>query len=391
MKIHLLLATHFFFVVTSFGQNYDESKVPAYSLPDFFVSIENKKINSVDQWENLRRKELLYLFSKNVYGQMPKTYDSINFVLVNADYTAMGNRAHMKHVRIEVWRKGEMLPVNVVLFTPAKAARPVPAMILINNRGAELTDPLRKTTSGFWPAEAVIDSGYAIAAFHVSDAAPDNAEHYQEGVLQLYPEQLKLADGMKAIGAWAWAASRVLDYLLTDSKIDPRQIAVVGHSRGGKASLWAGAQDQRFAYVFSNCSGNSGAALSRRSYGETVKAINTRFPWWFNDNYKKFNDNVDQLPVDQHMLIGLIAPRRVYLTNATKDLWADPTGTFLAAKAAEPVYALYSQKTGLPATIPAPEAPVIASPIGYHLRTGEHDMTAYDWTQFIRFIKHHAR
>ncbi|MHA4847768.1 glucuronyl esterase domain-containing protein [Flavitalea antarctica] len=391
MKIPIFVLALSFISIHASAQNYDESKVPSYQLPDPFLSLENKKITTVDQWENLRRKEILYLFSKNVYGQMPKTYDSINFVLVNADYTAMSGRAHMKQVRIEVWKKGEMLPVNVVLFLPAGARKAVPAFLLINNRGMDNIDVTRKKKSEFWPAEMVIDSGYAIAAFHVNDAAPDNAEHYQEGVLQLYPEQIKAADGMKAVGAWAWAASRVMDYLLTLNQIDPKRIAVVGHSRGGKASLWAGAQDQRFAYVFSNCSGNTGAALSRRMFGETVKRINTTFPYWFNDNYKKFNDSVNLLPVDQHMLISLIAPRPVYVTNASKDLWADPTGTFLALKEAEKVYSLYKMKSGLGATIPPPESPVIQSSLGYHLRTGEHDLNLYDWTQFVRFVKYHAK
>jgi hypothetical protein len=391
MKIPVFAFVLSFLYLQVSAQNYDESKVPSYNLPDPFISLENKKITTTDQWENLRRKEILYLFSKNVYGQMPKTYDSINFILVNADYTAMAGKAHMKQVRIEVWKKGEMLPVNVVLFLPSKATKAVPAFILINNRGMDNIDATRKSKSAFWPAEMVIDSGYAVAAFHVSDAAPDNLEHYQEGVLQLYPEQIKAADGMKAVGAWAWAASRVMDYLLTDNKINPKQIALVGHSRGGKASLWAGAQDQRFAYVFSNCSGNTGAALSRRMFGETVKRINTSFPYWFNDNYKKFNDSINQLPVDQHMLIGLIAPRKVYVTNATKDLWADPKGTFLALKEAEKVYSLYKLKSGLGSDMPPPEMPVIESSLGYHLRTGEHDLNLYDWTQFVKFVKYHSR
>jgi hypothetical protein len=391
MKIPIFITAFLIFCLQGISQNYDETKVPSYQLPDPFLSLENKKITTVDQWENLRRKEILYLFSKNVYGQMPKAYDSINFILVNADYTAMGGRAHMKQVRIEVWKKGEMLAVNVVLFLPAAARKAVPAFILINNRSMDNTDVTRKIKSEFWPAEMVIDSGYAIAAFNVSDAAPDNAEHYQEGVLQLYPEQMKASDGMKAVGAWAWAASRVMDYLLTVDQINPKQIAVVGHSRGGKASLWAGAQDQRFAYVFSNCSGNTGAALSRRMFGETVKRINTSFPYWFNDNYKKFNDSVNQLPVDQHMLIGLIAPRPVYVTNATKDLWADPKGTFLALKEAEKVYSLYKLKSGLGAEIPLPETPILESSLGYHIRTGEHNLNLYDWTQFVRFMKYHAK
>lgn len=321
---------------------------------------------------------------------MPRTYDSINFELTGGDYTAMAGKANMKQVRIDVWRKSNVVSINVVLFIPAKARGRVPAMVFINNRGMDEIDPTRRKKSEFWPAEMLIDSGYAIAGFHVSDAAPDNNEHYQEGVLQLYPEQVAAADGMKAIGAWAWAASRVMDYLLSDNQIDPKRIAIVGHSRGGKAALWAGAQDPRFAIVFSNCSGNTGAALSRRMVGETVKRINTSFPYWFNDNYKKFNDSLNLLPVDQHMLIGLIAPRPVYVTNATKDLWADPKGTYLALKAAESIYALYNLKSGLGEDMPPPETPVISSPLGYHIRTGEHNLTLYDWTQFVRFMNYHS-
>jgi len=235
----------------------------------------------------------------------------------------------------------------------------------------------------------VIDSGYAIAAFHVSDVAPDNNDHYKEGALQLYPEQLTMENGMKAIGAWAWAASRVMDYFEREKVIDPKHVFLVGHSRGGKTELWAGAQDQRFAMIFSNCSGNTGAALSRRQIGETVKKINTTFPYWFCDNYKKYNDNVAALPVDQHMLISLIAPRPLYTTNATKDVWADPKGSYMPVKSAEPVYSLYKKKSALPKSPPNVEVAIIASPLGYHIREGEHDLTKFDWNNFIRFANYH--
>jgi hypothetical protein len=370
-----------------YSQNYDETKIPPYTLPDPLLSESGKKITTVSDWEILRRKEILYLFGNYVYGKMPKDYDSINFNLEHADYNAMGGKAHLKQVRIDVWRKGKNLKIHFTLFIPARAGKPVPALLLINNRGMDNIDPARKVKSDFWPAEMVIDSGFAIASFHTEDAAPDNKEHFQEGVLQLYPEQITRADGMKAIGAWAYAASRVMDYLETDQQIDSKKVGIVGHSRGGKAALWAGAQDQRFGYVFSNCSGNSGAALSRRMIGETVKRINTSFPYWFCDNYKKFNDSISELPVDQHMLLALIAPRPVYVTSATKDLWADPKGSFLALKNAEKVYALYGIKSSLGNDLPGADTPLISSALGYHLRTGEHNLTVYDWTQFVKFMK----
>ena len=165
----------------------------------------------------------------------------------------------------------------------------------------------------------------------------------------------------------------------------------VGHSRGGKASLWAAAQDERFAICVTNCSGNTGAALARRQFGERIAVINTAFPHWFNNNYKMFNNKENLLPVDQHMLISLIAPRPVYATNASEDLWADPKGTFLSLKNAEPVFLLYGLKSALPKELPGIDNPIIQSPIAYHNRAGEHNLTVYDWTNFIKFADYHFK
>ncbi|SDE29957.1 Alpha/beta hydrolase family protein [Dyadobacter soli] len=371
-----------------FAQNYDEAKVPHYTLPDVLKTSSGKVIRNEEKWEKLRRPEVLKLFEDHVYGQMPTDYDSIRYALTEDDRPEMDGKAVLKQVGVTVFRKGNSVQINVVLFVPTQAKKPVPVFLLINNRGKENTDPTRAKKSEFWPAEMLIDSGFAIAAFHVSDLAPDDKDTYATGVLQkLYPEQLKKDNGMKAIGAWAWGASRVMDYFETDRDIDSKKVIVVGHSRGGKTSLWAAAQDRRFAACVTNCSGNTGAALARRQFGERITRINTTFPHWFNNNYKKYNDKENALPVDQHMLIALVAPRPVYATNASKDLWADPKGTFLALKAAEPVYALYNIKSGLPKDPPGIDKPVIGSHFGYHNREGEHNMTAYDWGNFIRFAR----
>lgn len=376
--------------------NYDESKVPEYTLPKVLETVDGNAIKNKASWEKVRRLEILKLFEDNVYGQMPTDYDGIDFkvkydvpdAMYGEDYLKNG-KATLKVVEISVWKAKDSVKINMVLFIPNHVEKPPPVFLLINNRGAYNTDPTRFIRSQFWPAEMVIDSGYAIAAFHVGDAAPDNKENYQEGVLKLYPEQLGAANGMRTIGAWAWAASRVMDYFETNKAIDSKKVALVGHSRGGKASLWAGAQDERFALIFSNNSGNTGAALSRRMFGETVKIINTRFPHWFTDNYKKYNDNENALPVDQHMLISLIAPRPVYVTNASEDLWADPKGTYLSLQRAEEVYGLYGKKSALPITPPKINAPIIQSYLGYHNREGIHNLTAYDWMNFIKFADYH--
>ena len=371
------------------GQNYDEAKVPAYTLPEVLKTAANKKVNNITTWEKVRRPEILKLFEDNIYGQMPALYSSIRYTITNNDSAAMHGKAHLKQVLIEVINNNKSVKINLVLFVPNNIKKPVPAFLLINNRGIENTDATRRTKSDFWPAEILIDSGYAIAAFHVSDLAPDDKETFMNGVLQLYPAQLTADNGMRAIGAWAWGASRVMDYFENNADIDSKKVAVVGHSRGGKASLWAAAQDQRFAICVTNCSGNTGAALARRQFGERIKQINTSFPHWFNTNYKKFNDTEDALPVDQHMLIALVAPRPVYATNASKDLWADPKGTFLSLKNAEKVYTLYGLKSNLPLHPPAINEAIIQSPIAYHNREGEHNLTGFDWGQFIKFANYH--
>jgi hypothetical protein len=185
---------------------------------------------------------------------MPKKYSNIKYSVTKENASAMNGNAKLKQVLIEVFNNNKSVKINLLLFIPNDARKPVPAFLLINNRGKDNTDATRVTKSEFWPAEMLIDSGYAIAAIHVSDLAPDDKVKYTDGVLQLYPEQLKAANGIKAIGAWAWGASRVMDYFETDKDIDSKKVAVVGHSRGGKASLLAAAEDQRFALCITNCS-----------------------------------------------------------------------------------------------------------------------------------------
>lgn len=365
-----------------YNVNYDELKIKPYVLPDPLIANDNSLIKTVGEWESKRRPEILKLFEDNVYGQMPTSFDSISFTSVNHAADALHGRAQLKRVDIKVSRNNQSVVIHLVLFVPKLINKPG-VFLLINNRGPELIDATRKTISEFWPAEMVVDSGYAIAAFNVSNLAPDNKDSFANAALRLYPEQLAADNGMRAIGAWAWGASRVLDYLQTDNDVNSKKIAVVGHSRGGKAALWAAAQDKRFAMCISNCSGNSGVKLSKRNFGETVDIINTAFPHWFTKNYKKYNNNEAALPVDQHMLVSLIAPRPVYATNASKDLWADPTGTFLSLKHAEKVYSLYGLKSALPAEPPGIDQPIIKPPLAYHNHEGEHNMTIYDWTNFV--------
>lgn len=373
----------------AYSQNYDESKVPAYTLPEILKTSAGKTVSDRSVWEKTRRPEILSLFEENVYGKVPRDFDSIRFSVSNDVPNALNGKAHLKEVTITVWRINKPLAIHLVLFTPNAQKKPASVFLLINNRGKENMDPERKVRSEFWPVEMGIEKGYAMAAFQVADAAPDNKDTYQNGVLQLYPELISANNGMKAIGSWAWAASRVMDYFKTNKDIDFSKVSLVGHSRGGKTALWAGAEDQRFAMIFASCSGNTGASLSRRQYGETVKKINTGFPYWFTTSYRKFGDDIASLPVDQHMLISLIAPRPVYTTNAMEDLWADPRGSYLTIQHAQTVYSLYGKRSALTAEPPPVNSPIIKSIIGYHIRNGIHNMIAYDWANFIKFADYH--
>jgi hypothetical protein len=381
-----LLLIFFFSFQMSYAQNYDESKVGEYQLPKLLVTESGQSVSTSEQWENIRRPEILKLFEDHVYGQVPKDFDNIKFKLTNQDKKAMNGKATLKEVTITVTRNNKSVTMNLLMFNPNKVKKPVPMFLVINHRGIKTMDVTRQNKDGFWPAEEVIEAGYGISGFDVIDVAPDDKVKFTEGILdQLYPEQLEMDNGMHALGAWGWGAARAIDYFEKDKSVDATKIISVGHSRGGKSSLWFGAQDERVAITISNESGNSGAALSRRNFGETVDRITTNFPYWFCPNYRQYANNEDNLPVDQHMLIALIAPRAVYVASAAEDFWADPKGQYLALKEAQPVFNLYEIKTNLPKEMPEVNQQIIRSQTGFHNREGKHNMTTYDWQQFIKF------
>ncbi|WP_339747011.1 alpha/beta hydrolase family protein [uncultured Rubinisphaera sp.] len=369
---------------------YSEKKVPEYSLPDILTTNSGEKVTAAKEWESTRRPEILELFRRHVYGRNPvRRPEQMSFDVYDVDPEAMDGKATRKQVKITFRNNGKSLLVNVVIFIPNDAEHPVPAFLLICNRDKTNIDPTRENKIEYWPAEDIVARGYAAVAFHNADVDPDNYDKFQNGIHALYDEGERHDDAWATLAAWAWGASRVLDYLETDRMIDAKHVAVVGHSRGGKTSLWAGATDERFAMVVSNNSGCGGAALSRRQYGETVGRINRAFPHWFCEKFSEYNENEGELPVDQHMLLSLAAPRLLYVTSADEDLWADPRGEFLSAKEASVAYELYG-KTGLGTNqMPALNEPVQQGNIGYHVRSGGHGLTLYDWTQFMNFTDKH--
>lgn len=365
--------------------NYYEEKVPSYTLPDVLKTLDGRKVTTPQAWTKMRRGEILELFRENVFGRIPETPYKKNFKVINIDKNALNGAATLKQVDIEITAEEKQLVIHLTLFTPNNKQKPVPAFLLIDNRGPANTDPTRNSKSEFWPVEEAIARGYGMAVFSNSDVDPDNFDDFKNGIHALLDKNPRPDNAWGTLAAWAWGASRCMDYLVTDKDIAADKVAVVGHSRGGKTALWAGAEDTRFAMIVSNESGCGGAALARRRFGETVGRINTAFPHWFCSNYKKYNNNEDALPVDMHMLLALSAPRALYVDCASEDLWGDPRGSYLALYNAVPVYKLLKINSDIPEPMPPMNKQVISGNVAFHIRDGIHNMLLKDWNWFMDF------
>lgn len=389
--------------------NYDEGKVPEYSLPPVLQSHAGHEITKAVDWTRIRRPEVLALFEEHMYGKTPEKKWAIRHKELRRNDSALGGNIIQREIRVFFTDRDERPYMDILVHQP-KTDGAVPVFVGLNFHGNHATtaDPdvtlsdawmrsssknhnvnhratekSRGTAASRWPAELITSRGYAVATIYCGDLDPDMHDGYKNGIHPLF-ERSERGNEWTTIGAWAWGLSRALDVFEDDSTLDASRVAVIGHSRLGKTSLWAGAQDERFGLVISNNSGCGGAALSRRAFGETVKRINTSFPHWFCDNFKKYNGKEGDCPVDQHMLISLMAPRPVYVASAEGDRWADPRGEFLSCVGADPVYKLLGTDG-----LPSHEFPAVNTPmhgrIGYHLRTGKHDINEYDWVQYLDF------
>jgi hypothetical protein len=400
--------------------NYDESKIGTITLPDLLTMANGAKAATAEDWKAKRRPEILELYKREMFGRSPGRPPGLKFEVKSTKTNALDGLATRREILVSVPAQPKWPGMMVLVYTPNKASKPAPAFAGLsfggnytvttepdvamttrwvpNARGVIADNRANEASRGMeasrWPIRMILERGFALATAYYGDLEPDYNQGYKESVRSLFGDYTENPDqapeGWSAIGAWAWGLSRMMDLLETLPEIDARKVAVIGHSRLGKTSLWAGASDERFAMVISNNSGEGGAAISRRNIGETVHRINNSFPHWFNGNYKKYNQNVNALPFDSHMLVALAAPRPVYIASAVEDTWADPKGEFLAGVYADPAYRLFGRE-GISDTTQPPVNHPVGNFIGYHIRTGKHDVTDYDWDQYLQFADRHLR
>lgn len=400
------------------GFNYDESKVPDFELPDPLVMANGEKVESAEQWTSIQRPYLLNLIAEQMFGKAPARPEKVRFKEISTEDDAFDGLATRRQVTVFFSDDDDGPQMDLLIYSPNSVEGPAPAFMMLNFYGNhsinadpniklssswlrnsqdlgvvnnQATEDARGKRASRWAVEKILKRGYALVTIYYGDIDPDFHDEFKNGVHAIHPRDASSdtsGEQWGSIATWAWGLSVALDYLEVEERIDAKRVAVAGHSRLGKTSLWAGATDPRFAIVISNDSGCGGAALSRRRFGETVARINTSFPHWFCDNFKHYNDNEDDLPFDQHTLISLIAPRPVYVASAEEDQWADPRGEFLSARHADPVYRLLGTE-GI-ASIEMPKVnDSLQSIIGYHMRTGKHDVTDFDWEMYLDFADKH--
>ena len=389
-------------------------KLPANpQLPDPLVMLDGTKVTTKEQWEQKRKPELKELFQHYMYGRLPPEPRVQKANLLFTDPNALGGKATLSEVKITFEQPMLEHAIHVLLIRPNGVKQP-PVFLGMNFCGnhtlldhpkihlpegwvrnscpgavnERATDKGRGGQQDVWNADLIVSRGYALASFYSGDVDPDTAD-LSDGIGPAYWKDGKPAgDDAGTIALWAWGFHRAVDYLerVEGFQIDPKRIAVVGHSRNGKTALLAGAFDERIAMVIPLQAGCGGTAPSRTAdtRAESVKRINTSFPHWFCDNFPLFNDQVERLPFDQHCLIALCAPRPVLLPNAEEDLWANPSGQFELLQAASPVYRLLGAE-GVPASAKPEMNKLLDSRLGYFIRPGKHAMTRADWEVFLAY------
>lgn len=392
---------------------YSEREIRAYNLPDPLRAESGEAVKTPGEWRQ-RRGALLELFAGHLYGLAPDASVKVVKEGVIGESGIQSGRVLMRQIALTLDHDGRSRQLGLLLFLPADTEGPRPVFLGLNFYGNHTVHPdprilLPDSWSGNsdqlgitdnrateasrgkrahrWPVEMILSRGYALATAYAGDLDPDFDDGFQNGVHGLFRESAHSVgpEGRwGTIAAWSWGLSRILDYIGTDPALDAARVIAVGHSRMGKAALWAGATDERFAAVIANASGCAGAALSRRRFGERLIHLNTRFPHWLCGKARDYHEREAELPVDQHELIALMAPRPVHIGSAADDLWADPRGEFLSLVHADPVYRLLGLDGLAAKRMPGP-GEAIRGRLSYHIRPGEHDLLEADWHRFLDF------
>ena len=380
---------------------YEESKVPHYDLPPLLVTAEGKPVTTAEEWMHVRRPQILALFANLIYGRVPQPPSPIEMEceVTKTDPRFMEGRATRKDVFIRFSNDQGQAEMLILVFVPNQATKPVPAFMKHSFNDTKSQDfdahPQRRgLLRNGWPLGEFFDRGYGFVAVYQQDLVGHNEVEFLNSIHRLFykrGQSFPKAHEWGVLSAVAWGAMRALDYLESDGDIDHTRVAIMGHSKMGKAALWTAAQDQRFAMAISAQSGCAGAALWRRRSGETLEKMVTRFPYWLCRNAWKFVNQEDDLPVDQHMLLACIAPRPVYVHSGVKDTWADGRGEYLSAYRASEVYRLLGKKGLTSESLPPVGQAIIASDVGYHMRAGGHSVEIYDWERFLDFADYHFK
>jgi hypothetical protein len=408
---------------TGHVSNYSEEKVPAYSLPDPLVMASGEKVTTAQMWREKRRPEILKLYETEIYGRIPENAPTVTWEVTETDAGAREGAAVMKRVVGRMGENADGPKMNLTLHLPAKVNGPVPMLLSISfgfgpgaagakagtapkagstsnqaDGGAQGSASKNQQTKARPPAfdtlAELLPRGWGYAVLTYSDIQPDRADQWTSGVVGLTLQEGQTKphpDEWGTISAWSWGISRAIDYLETEKSVNPKQIAVTGVSRLGKTVLWASAMDERIAAVFSVVSGEMGAALIRRDWGETLDDMAQNFPWQFAGNMQKWVGRWNDLPIDQHMLVALSAPRPVYVNGGLTDQWSDPKGEFLSLVAAGPVYRLLGKRDLGTNELPGLDVPLTSGDLAFHYHSSGHTAVPADWKAFLDFAERHFK
>jgi hypothetical protein len=368
--------------------NYSESKADNYRLPDPLVLKNGKPVKDATTWFKQRRGEILNDFCNEIYGKIPIITPRVDFVVTSIDTVDINGKVIKKTIVGQIDNSKFPAAKSVILITlfiPLKSTPPVPLMVIANwgstNYGDE--NPIGPT-----PQEMILGLGWGYATVNTSAIQMDSGAGLNDGIIGIANEgKPRNPDDWGVLAAWSWGLSRALDYFETDKAINPRQIGIQGHSRWGKTALLCGALDQRWAIVFSSCSGSMGASLEKRNWGENIDNVAGSGEYhWMAGNFLKYGGHWDTMPVDAHELIALVAPRPIFITGGTRDEWSDPHGEFLACLGADPVYRLLGVKGLGTAEMPAPDTALVEGELAFRNHAGGHT-DLLDWPIFLEFAK----